>query len=152
MLFLLGGGGWTRYILFLICSDVYSRKPENLVVDIILHYLTIGYVFQQLTERVNWTCLYLWSNGNFYCLPLCRTTSYYNSFIPSTIKLCNDLDAEIKNSSVLSIFKSKLKKTTKCTQSLQTLYFWQKERKYLLFYVNYGIKLVIWMLTYLRII
>ena len=50
------------------------------------------------------------SSGNNYCLPLCRTTSYYNSFIPSTIKLWNDLHNDIKYSPTLSIFKAKLKR------------------------------------------
>jgi hypothetical protein len=49
------------------------------------------------------------SSGNNYCLPLCPTTSYYNNFIPSTIKLWNDLHTDIKNSPTLSIFKAKLK-------------------------------------------
>ena len=37
------------------------------------------------------------SSGNLFHLPLCRTTSYYNSFIPSTIKLWNELEADIKS-------------------------------------------------------
>ena len=36
------------------------------------------------------------SSGNLFHLQLCRTNSYYNSFIPSTIKLWNELEADIK--------------------------------------------------------
>ena len=86
---------------------------------------------------------------NLFCLPLCWTTSYYTSFIPSTIKLWNELEADLKISPSLSILGLNLKELKfqkpKCTLILEI------DEKILLF-VNYGIKLVIWMLTYRKII
>jgi hypothetical protein len=51
------------------------------------------------------------SDGNFSLLR-CRTvlwTRYYQSFVPSTIKLWNDLSLGIRNSQSILIFKGKLR-------------------------------------------
>lgn len=85
-----------KHKLILSYKIIHGLAPQYLL-DLIQPYFPTEHAYN------------LRSNGNFYSLPLCRTTSYYNSFIPSTIKLWNNLDAEIKDSSSLSIFKSKLK-------------------------------------------
>ena len=82
----------------------------------------------------------LMSNGNLLCLPRYRTTSYYNSFIQSRIKLWNELEIDIKNSPTLPIFKAKLKKM-KIPKTKQHFNFGIDEK--ILFFVNHGIKLVI---------
>ncbi|KAJ8310536.1 hypothetical protein KUTeg_012401 [Tegillarca granosa] len=48
-------------------------------------------------------------SGQFFQLPLCRTSSYFNSFLPSTIKLWNELPITIKSATSIASFKSKLK-------------------------------------------
>ena len=49
------------------------------------------------------------SGCNNLCIPVCKTMSYYNSFIRSTVKLWNSLTEDVKNSPSLAIFKAKLK-------------------------------------------
>ena len=51
--------------------------------------------------------------GQNFILPQCRTSSYYNSFLPATIRLWNELDHETKNSPTISSFKVKLDKKYK---------------------------------------
>lgn len=45
-----------------------------------------------------------------YRSPILRTTSYYTSFLPSTIKAWNELPQETKYCSSVASFKSKLSK------------------------------------------
>jgi hypothetical protein len=49
-------------------------------------------------------------NGNDIILPFCRLSSISDSFIPSTIKMWNSLNNNIRNVDILSQFKSKLSK------------------------------------------
>lgn len=42
---------------------------------------------------------------NDYVIPLCRTSSYFNSFVPSSLRLWNSLPESIKSSSSLSFIK-----------------------------------------------
>ena len=52
--------------------------------------------------------------NNVYRIPVARTVSYFNSFVPSTIKLSlwNDLPGEYKNSLTVSAFKKCFKNST----------------------------------------
>lgn len=52
--------------------------------------------------------LSLRSDGNFSLLR-CRTVRYHESFVPSTIKLWNDLSLDIRNSQSILVFKVKLR-------------------------------------------
>lgn len=45
-----------------------------------------------------------------YKIPILRTTSQYNSFLPSTIKAWNELPQDTKDWSLVASFKSKLNK------------------------------------------
>ena len=56
--------------------------------------------------------MYNLRQNNVYRIPVARTVSYFNSFVPSTIKLWNDLPGEYKNSLTVSAFKKCLKKST----------------------------------------
>ena len=47
-------------------------------------------------------------NSSNYILPHCRTTYHFNSFIPSTISMWNQLPNHIKESNTISSFKQKL--------------------------------------------
>ncbi|CAG2207681.1 unnamed protein product [Mytilus edulis] len=48
-----------------------------------------------------------------YTIPRCRTVSYYRSFIPSVVKLWNELDTNAKNALSINQFKSVLDKIYK---------------------------------------
>ncbi|CAG2237730.1 unnamed protein product [Mytilus edulis] len=48
-----------------------------------------------------------------YTIPRCRTVSYYKSFIPSVVKLWNELDTNAKNALSINQFKSVLDKIYK---------------------------------------
>lgn len=48
-------------------------------------------------------------NNFIYCTPVARTTSYFNSFIPSTIILWNNLPQNTKNVTTVSTFKNNFK-------------------------------------------
>lgn len=76
--------------------NIYSTKKLN---GLSSQYLLVLFQPYYPNELANYL------NSNFYCLPLCRTTFYNNSYNPSTIKSWNALDAEIENSSTLSILK-----------------------------------------------
>ncbi len=45
------------------------------------------------------------------CTTECRSTLYYNSFVPAVIRKWNILPDDVKNSESLNIFKSKLNRT-----------------------------------------
>ena len=50
-------------------------------------------------------------NANDLRTTECRSTLYYNSFVPAVIRKWNTLPDEVKNSESLNIFKSKLNRT-----------------------------------------
>lgn len=52
---------------------------------------------------------YNFRNNFIYRTPVARTTSYFNSFIPSTIILWNNLPQNTKNITTVSAFKNSLK-------------------------------------------
>ena len=56
------------------------------------------------------TSVYSLRNGNDISLPFCRLSSTSDSFIPSTIKMWNSLNNNIRNVDTLSKFKFELKK------------------------------------------
>ena len=56
------------------------------------------------------TSVYSLRNGNDIILPFCRLSSTRDYFIPSTIKMWNSLNNNIRNVDTLSKFKVELKK------------------------------------------
>jgi hypothetical protein len=68
-------------------------------------------------------------NGNDIILPFCRLSSISDSFIPSTIKMWNSLNNNIRNVDILSQFKSKLRKIDE-TENHSWYFVWWGESKY----------------------
>lgn len=84
--------------------------------ELVLFYkIILGYAPQDLRDMVE-PCMYFKNNYNLrtsnmtYRIPILRTTSYYNNFLPSTIKAWNELPQDTKDCSSVASFKSKLNK------------------------------------------
>ena len=71
----------------------------------IINDLTPLYLLTILPERVQQQSRYILRNSNNFSMPIARTTSYYKSFLPSTLRSWNSLDENIKQSPTLSSFK-----------------------------------------------
>ena len=71
----------------------------------IINGLTPLYLRTILPERVQQQSRYILRNSNNFSMPIARTTSYYKSFLPSTLRSWNSLDENIKQSPTLSSFK-----------------------------------------------
>ena len=77
------------------------------------------------------TSVYPLRNGNDIILPFCRLSATSDSFIPSTIKMWNSLNNNIRNVDTLSKFKSELKKIDETKNHCpQTFFLWSSEIKY----------------------
>ena len=73
------------------------------------------------------------SNDDYVTLS-CRTQIYYQSFIPSSVRLWNELSLEIRNSPSLNIFKNKLKSVFQATPV--PTYFNSGDRIYAVFHAR----------------
>lgn len=68
---------------------------------VLFYKISLGYAPQDLRDMVE-PCMYFQNNYNLrtsnmtYRIPILRTTSYYNSFLPSTIKAWNELPKILK--------------------------------------------------------
>ena len=82
--------------------------------------LTPDYISDLIPHFVRDTTNYALRNNNNLAVPFTRTEISPKSCIPSSISLWNSLDEEIRSSSSLSSFKSKLKKI--CVLTLITFH------------------------------
>ena len=73
--------------------------------------LTPDYISDLIPHFVRDTTNYPLHNNNNLAVPFTKTEISRKSCIPSSISLWNSLDEEIRTSSSLSCFKSKLKKS-----------------------------------------
>lgn len=70
-------------------------------------------------------CMYFQNNYNLrtsnmtYRIPILRTTSYYNSFLPSTIKAWNELPQDTKKLLVICLIE--IKAQQKSSKEKQTV-------------------------------
>ena len=71
---------------------------------------TPNYLCTLIPLTIKRPSVYPLRNGNDIILPFCRLSSHSDSFIPSTIKMWNSLNNNIRNVDTLSKFKSELKK------------------------------------------
>ena len=91
-----------------------TRRKNNkliLLFKIINNYVP-DYLYDIIDHCMPTQHMYNLRQNNVYRIPVARTVSYFNSFVPSTIKLWNDLPREYKNSLTVSAFKKCLKKST----------------------------------------
>ncbi len=69
------------------------------------------YLSDLLPQQVGNTTHIRLRNADNLQVPYARTSFYKNSFLPSTVRLCNALDSHIRNSPSLTTFKSRLRGT-----------------------------------------
>ena len=86
--------GWDTH------ADRHKNKKLNL-----MYKITNSYLSDLLPNRVNEVL----RNSDNYQIPFSRLCSFDTSFFPATLRLWNDLDQSIRNSSTIAEFKSKLK-------------------------------------------
>ena len=68
-----------------------------------------SYLSDLLPNRVNQAANYNFRNSENFQVPFSRLCSFDSSFFPATLRLWNDLDLSIRNSSTLVEFKAKLR-------------------------------------------
>ena len=85
------------------------RKAKLILMFKILNNLTPQYLKDQIPPQVQETTQYNLRNRTHVRIPLSRTSYCHLSYIPSTLKLWNALDPELRNSRTLNRFKRKLK-------------------------------------------
>ena len=73
--------------------------------------LSPQYLSDLVPQHVGSISRYNFRNANDLRTTECRSTLYYNSFVPAVIRKWNILPDDVKNSESLNIFKSKLNRT-----------------------------------------
>ena len=68
-----------------------------------------SYLIDLLPNRVNNITAYNLRNSNDFEIPFSRLCSYENSYFPSTLKLWNELDPQVRTLPTISRFKSNIK-------------------------------------------
>ena len=68
-----------------------------------------SYLINLLPNRVNNITAYNLRNSNDFDIPFSRLCSYENSYFPSTLKLWNELDPQVRTLPTISHFKSNIK-------------------------------------------
>ena len=68
-----------------------------------------SYLIDLLPNRVNSITAYNLRNSNDFEIPFSRLCSYENSYFPSTLKLWNELDPQVRTLPTISRFKSNIK-------------------------------------------
>ena len=68
-----------------------------------------SYLIDLLPNRVNNTTAYNLRNSNAFEIPFSRLCSYENSYFPSTLKLWNELDQQVRTLPTISRLKSNIK-------------------------------------------
>lgn len=91
------------------------RKKKLTLMYRIVNYDAPTYLTDLLPNRVQDTSSYNLRNNQDFQVPFTRLCSFESSFFPSTLKLWNNLDLQIRNSNSLSHFKQCIKKN--CNQS-----------------------------------
>ena len=86
-------------------------KKHNLMY-IIINNDSPSYLLDLLPYRVQEISNYNLRIRENFEVPFSRLCSYDTSFIPSSLRLWNELDIDIRRSSTLNKFKSKLRKQT----------------------------------------
>jgi len=76
----------------------------------ILNNLTQPYLRSVCPNYVANVTHYNLRNATHLVIPKCRTSSFQNSFFPTTVHDWNELDEDIRNCATLESFKNKLKK------------------------------------------
>ena len=90
------------------------RKKHKLITFYkIVNGLCPPYMFDLLSPCIPREHGYNLRQGQNFILPQCKTVSYYKSFIPSTIKLWNELESSTKNALSVNSFKSNIDKIYK---------------------------------------
>ena len=70
---------------------------------------TPSYLHDLLPNRVNETSNYNLRNRHDFEIPFSRLCSFESSFLPSTLKIWNEIDLEIRSSPTLLQFKGHIK-------------------------------------------
>jgi hypothetical protein len=127
----------------LLCTGTFKRTPSNaLLYEVgwekleirrykakitllykIINGLTPPYLRNLIPPRINATTAHNLRNQTDFRIPLFRTSQASHSFIPSTLKIWNSLDPQIKNCSTLSSFKSKIKYSPNPMTKLYSLFY-----------------------------
>lgn len=91
-------------------EPLQNRQNKHKAIQLykIINGLTPRYLHDLIPQRVNEVSRYPLRNLNDFTIPASRTVSYSNSFLPSTLRDWNALDPTIRNSSSLTLFKSRI--------------------------------------------
>ena len=78
----------------------------------IINSLAPSYLQILFPQRVQQRSEYRTRNSNDFSMPISRTTSYYNSFLPATLRNWNSLGETVKQSPTIGSFKRNLRIAT----------------------------------------
>lgn len=91
-------------------ETLQSRRNKHKLFHLykIINGLTPEYLQSLMPPRVHELTRYSLRNNNDFAIPVSRTAIYINSFLPSALRDWNTLDQDVRNSSSLSIFKTRV--------------------------------------------
>lgn len=81
-------------LMYKILNKLNNYTPKNLY-DMVEQCLSVSHNYSL-------------SNNNLFHIPITRTVAYYNSFLPSTVKLWNTLPKSLKSATSIVKFKQSL--------------------------------------------
>lgn len=111
-------------------EELKSRRKFHKLVQFykIVSHMSPHYLVEMLPPTVSQRASrYLRTNSNFNLFN-CRTERFLQSFFPSSTKLWNSLDIEIRNANSLEIFKNELRSKLICLPKYNKLYNYSLSR------------------------
>ena len=113
----------------IICE---MKEKETSTFYKIVNKNTPNYLCTLIPPTIQHTSVYLLRNGNDISLPFCRLSSTSESFIPSTIKMWNSLNNNIRSVDTFSKVKFELKKIDETENHSVPKHFflWSSKIKY----------------------
>lgn len=85
-------------------SDRRKKHKVTLMYKILNNY-TPKYLYDMVEQCLPVSHNYSLRNNNLFHIPITRTVAYYNSFLPSTVKLWNTLPNSLKSATSIAKFK-----------------------------------------------
>ena len=110
------------------CETLEKRRHEHKLFLLykIINNLAPNYLMQLLPPRLQQFSRYPLRNSEDFAIPVTRTATYYNSFLPTALRDWNVLSPDTRNAPTLNSFKYTLRNN----QVLVSKYFDHELRKY----------------------
>lgn len=89
---------------------------------ILNNYNTPKYLSDMVEQCLPVSHNYSLRNNNLFYIPITRTVAYYNSFLPSTVKLWNTLPNSLKSATSIGKFKQGLQSNNPVDKIKSKLY------------------------------